>query len=195
MTVKRKLLRKPKLRKSLNCDPQWAGSFEGFVTNFLKTNYWKVESSMTYEDCVNEAYLVFLRLKERYSVQEPKHFMALFKTSLCRRFIDLASLDSELRSIESLWVEDEYKEFKESRDLVGSLGNDGEIMVALQQAPSEVVQVLKLLLNAPLEILDLARNAWKSNGHNESEGNNFINLALGRQKGTDSIGMVRNYFK
>jgi hypothetical protein len=148
---------------------------------------------MTYEDCENECYVLFLKLKAHYSVQEPKHFMALFKTSLSRRFIDLANLDSELRGIQSLNdVPEGYDET--SHDVIGEVDNDGGISIALQQAPNEVVQVLKLLLHAPAELLELAQDVWRGNGHNDVHGNNFINAALGRQKGTDSIGEVRKYF-
>lgn len=189
--IRKKLLRNPRMK--LNPLPQWPGSVEGFVVNYLKANYWRVESTMSYDDAMQEAHVVFLRCKRKYSVEEPKHFMALFKTSLVRVFADLSKLDSEIRAMVSLQQEDEGGE-SIVFEAVGDLDNNGGIIVALDQAPSEIKEVLQLLLTAPLEILELARNCWKSNGRNVEEGNAFINESLGRMKGTDSIGAVQQYF-
>jgi hypothetical protein len=189
--IRRKLTVRP--RTKLNHIPVWKGSLEGYTTNFLKTNYWRVESSMTYEDAESEAFLVFCKLTAKYSVEEPKHFMALYKTALYNRFNDLANEDSILRNLHSLDLEDSDEH--SHHEVAGDLDNHGSVLVSISQAPNEVMQVLRLLLIAPIEILELARNAWKGNGHNVEDGNNFINEALGREKGTDSIGLVRTYFK
>lgn len=189
--IRKRLFRNP--RTKLNHLPKWPGSIEGFVTNYLKANFWRVESTMSYDDALQEAYVVFLRCERKYSVEEPKHFMALFKTSLVRVFADLSKLDSELRNIQSLQQEDSDGE-PLVFEAVGDLDNNGSVIAAIEQAPSEVKEVLQLLLNAPIELLELARNCWKSNGRNVEGGNNFINESLGRAKGTDSIGAVYQYF-
>ena len=191
MSTIRKKLNRPRIQ--LNHQPTWKGSLEGYTKNFLCRNYWRVESSMTPEDCESEAYLVFSRLSVKYSVAEPKHFMALYKTALHNRFTDLANEDSILRNLHSLDLEDSDEHLH--HEVYGDLDNNGGLLVSIAQAPNEVMQVLRLLLVAPIEILELARNAWKGNGRNVEEGNNVINEALGREKGTDSIGIVREYFK
>jgi len=78
-------------RPQLSFVPEFQGPIEGWVVNFLKRNYWKVAPLYDWDDLFQEAYLKFLVVSEKYpEVVDPPHFMALFKTSFIRRFIDLS---------------------------------------------------------------------------------------------------------
>ena len=183
-------------RTKLNYNPEFTGPIEGYVTNFLKRNFWRVEATMEYEDVLQEAYIVFLRTSRKYSVAEAKHFMSLYKTAWANAFVDLANHDSKLRTIpclSSVTLDDE-DEAGSGYDTMGDTDNAGGLLIALEQAPREVREVIRLLVSAPVELLDMAHRAWKGNGKNIANGNHLINQALGRPSGTDSIGPVERYF-
>lgn len=181
-----------RLRVKLNYRPAFTGPIEGWLTNYLKKNYWRVDGYYEYEDVFQEAYIVFLRVSRKYPEVEARHFMSLFKTAWSNKFTDMTNVTSLNRAATPLPEQDSGEE--SGYEVVGDLDNSGALLIALEQAPSEVRQVLKLLLAAPLEILELAQSCWRSNGKNSADGNNLINEALGRPKGTDSIGAVVTYF-
>ena len=114
-------------------EPEWRGEFEGWVANFLKANYWRVEATMEREDAMQEARLLFYRLRGRYQVEEARHFMALFKTSYIRRFHDM-SRDSS----------DHAPQVSPEDTRPGSTENVGHLMTMLRQAPREVSQGQRL---------------------------------------------------
>lgn len=144
--------------------PVFKGPLEGWATNYLKKNYWRVEATQEWDDCMQEAQCVFYKLKTRYAdtgaVTEPKHFMALYKTSMTRRFTDLAN-DNTSRRWEVVVSEGPDGEIYEP---MGETDNDGGLAVLLRQAPAEVVQVLNLFLSCPQEILDMALSTWRTSG-------------------------------
>ena len=186
-----------KLRTKLNYRPQFKGAIEGYLVNFLRRNYWKVEASMTCEDVMQEAFIVFLRVSRKYEdVTEAKHFMSLFKTAWSNQFTNLAVADSELREFPCLsQVGAEDQEEQEGvYEAAGELDCGGAVLIALEQAPSEVKEVIRLLVSAPVELLEMIHAAWRGSGKHVGTGNNLINRALGRPHGTDSINAVRNYF-
>lgn len=170
--------------------PQFAGPIEGYCVNHLKQNFWRLQSSMEYQDAMQEAQLVFYRLVAKYpKVKEPQHFMALFKTAWGRRVTDLAHVDTHCRC--EVAVPDDG----DSSDLPGDLDNNGMVTLMIQQAPAEVKRVLALFLVAPAELLELAVTSWRQNGHNSPEGNKWLCRSLGFAPGTDVIGMVEKYFR
>ena len=81
---------------------KYTPSFEGYTINFIKKNYWKVQSSMEFEDALQQAYLVFLTCIKKYKDVTQKHLMALYKRMLYNQFIDLAKVDSKLKQQQSL---------------------------------------------------------------------------------------------
>lgn len=173
--------------------PQFKGPIEGYVVNFINRNLWRVASSMEFEDLMQEAHVVYLKLCQRYKNVDAPHFMALFKTSWNRRFTDLSHIDTHCRA----QIGDSDLAPNETRfldSLPGDLCHDGMLLTAIRQAPSEVQSVLYLFMNAPTEILDLASKAWRSNGHNRDLGNNMLCRMLGAPKGTDIVGAVQTYF-
>lgn len=177
----------------MSFNAEWKGPIEGYVTNFLTKNYWKVARTCPREDVMQEAYCVFLRCKRKYPhIEEPKHFMALFKTAWYHEFMDLANADTEQR-VEQQPLENESGEILES---IGELNNDGMLAVMIRQAPAEVNTVLSLFLNAPQELLDLALGSWRStaDGRFKAGGVKHINQLLGLPEDFDSIKTVTEYF-
>ena len=141
--------------------PEFQGVLEGWTVNHIKKNMWRVRATQEFEDVMQEAHCVFLKLKLYYAdtVTEPQHFTALYKTSWQRKFIDLANADTAQRA-ETHWDETENRDGHAMHEPIGELNNDGELATMLRQAPNEVLQVLNLFLNCPQEILDLALTSW-----------------------------------
>lgn len=180
-------------------NPVFEGPIEGYVVKYLKNNGWKLRALMDYEDMLQEAKLLFLMLKGRYSEMDtPQHFMAIFKTSWNNHVIDLAKKDSQIRAhiLESDMSYNSEEESYESffTNIIGEVENKGLLNLKISQAPNEVRMVLSLFLNAPTELLDSASLSWKDSGRNKDYGNRMLCKLLGVKEGTDLIGKVEEYF-
>lgn len=175
-----------------NCMPEFKGPLEGFVVNYITKHYWRVARTVPREDLMQEAYVVFLRCRAKYGgTVEPKHFMALFKTAWLNHFTDLANADTAERCVYSATPDDGGME----ADRVGELRNDGELAVRLRQAPKEVQLVLKLFLNAPQELLDVALNSWRSSDKRTRNGGcGKINQLLGLPATCNIQQLMEDYF-
>lgn len=166
------------------------GPIEGYVVNKLQGQYWRVEATMSHLDCLQEAFLVYDKCCREYPTVEPKHFMALFKTSWARRFDDLSAADSKHRSTgRSLCTDDGAV-----LDVVGDLDNQGMLKTMLRQAPSEVRAVLTLLSDCPSELLDLALSGWRQQGHACRGGNAQVAAFLGMPADSKPLDAVYDYF-
>lgn len=147
------------------------------------------------DDAMQEARIVFLRCARKYAneVDNAAWFMSLYKRSLSARFADLATSDTRYRSTGAL-MSDLYDDDAQPVEPIGELCNEGELAVMVERAPSEVREVLALLLNAPTEILELASLAWRSRGRKSAFGNAMLNRLLGRDPAHPTLEAVREYF-
>lgn len=180
--------------------PEFKGPIEGWVVNFLTKNLWRVSRTMDRDDCMQEAQLVFLRVKRTYpNVTDAPHFMALFKTSWTRRFDDLSCEDSDIRSSELHYehqADDQDGDARAAVEFVGDVQNEGELRVMLRQAPREVTMVLNLLLKAPQEMLDVLLGGWKGRDKRmKGGGSEHINRLLGLPEQQDTLQRVQDYFR
>ncbi len=178
----------------MSYSPEFTGPIEGYVVNFMKKHYWKVERTQTRDDVLQEARLVFLRCREKYQdLDTPQHFMALFKRAWANEFIDLANADTASRVLVQPPVDRETGE--QITDLYGESDNDGSLSVMLRQAPAEVTMVLNLFLSAPQEILDLALGSWKGRDKRcRTGGSKRICKMLGLPQELDVLKLVEDYF-
>lgn len=158
--------------------------FEGYVHNFLKSNYWKVERTHDYEDVMQEARMKFYLLLKRMerngsTVENQKHLMALFKTTWGNHFITLAQKSSaykETSFTSSAYSTDDSEEFdlekfSECEDC------QAYMEVKLSQATGEVREVLNLIFNTPKEVLELVARA---NGSRDIFNNKVLCRVLGK---------------
>lgn len=187
-----------KSAKSARFAPEFKGPVEGWVVNYLKANAWRVARTMEFEDCLQEAHLVFLRVARTYTeVTEAPHFMALFKTSWERRFVDLVREDARVRENEvavdfEASGEDEGPAFQP----IGETDNDGELRVMLREAPREVLMVVNLLLRAPQEMMDALLAPWRGQDRRmRGGGSEHINQLLGLPLHHDTLQQVHDYFR
>lgn len=172
--------------------PEWDGPIAGYVTNYLARYHWKIQRTVPWEDAIHEGFVVFLRCKRKYHVQEGKHFMALFKTAWYRHFTDLCNEDTASRCI----LASDAIERNEHPESIGELENAGMLSIMLRQAPHEVKMVLTLFLNAPQELLQQAVGAWFDCRDNKSrlKTSKRINSLLGLPADFDSMKAVDDYF-
>lgn len=180
--------------------PRFEGAIEGYVVNFLRTNFWRVQGSMEFQDCMQEARYLFLRLADRYGILDtPQHFMALFKRSWHNHFTNLSNTDTKLRaevSDSQLSMDDGDATYVSMVErIVGETECSGYLMVLLQQAPSDVRTVLSFFMVAPKEVVELACDSWRSSGRKKEGGNSMLCQLLGFAPGTDVLGKVADYFK
>lgn len=161
----------------------------GYVVNQMATNYWRVESSLSRAEVIQEAYCVYLKVAQRYPDVEPKHLTALFKTAWSNHFTDLTKKDSHHRQAVSLNAES-GADF----DILGDAENLGYLRTMVRQAPSEVRQVLALLLNAPQELVEMALEGWSRGGRRRADSNARVAAWLGLPASSKPLDAVREYF-
>ena len=91
--------RRQRVRVRLSWSPKWEGHIRGWAVNFIRKNQWRCDRLHDFDDLLQDAYLVFLKIEERYPrVVHPPHFMALYKRALQNQFHDLARLRKKLRT-------------------------------------------------------------------------------------------------
>lgn len=71
--------------------PRWEGECKGYAYNAMRRFWPTLQAWYEWDDLMQEAFLVFLKCKRRYYtfVDTPQWFMALFKTSLHNRLVNL----------------------------------------------------------------------------------------------------------
>ncbi len=184
---------------ALAYSPMWEGPVEGYTVNFMKSNFWRVKAHMEYQDAMQEAKLVFVKLKRKYGrLSSPQHFMSLYKTTLKREFDELSTRDTKFRNeVNASQINSsENSEFTEVYyNQAGDLMNDGMLAIMIEQAPAEIKKVLKLFLETPVEFLDHLSSVWKKKGKYNDFGNKHINEVLGMEEGTDVEKLLREYFQ
>ncbi len=174
--------------------PEFKGPIEGYVVNFLKKNFWRIANTHEYEEALQEAHVVFLRCASRYTmIEEPQHFMALFKTAWTNQFNDLSNRATDVRATQvQRGAEDEDADA--GLDVVGELENAGQLAVMIKQAPKEVLMVLNLFLNAPSELLELAAATWRAQGRYRADGDKAVCRMLGLPEESRPVTKTVEYF-
>lgn len=152
--------------------PEYRDSpYEGYAIKWLERNYWRFAKTVgSWEDAVSEAALVYYSCRQRYGdrVENRAHFMALFKRCILSRFTDLANTETKTLAKE--------KHCKKAPKV--TTGFEGNLLVKLREASSELKDVLKIIFDAPGELaevlqtdiadgLSFLRNAIAKCGHKE----------------------------
>ena len=168
----------------------FTGPFEGYVHNFLKSNYWKVQRTLEYDDVMQEArlkfYVMLYRMnKNGHEIKNQKHLMALFKTSWNNHFITMAKKSSSYKEnsfTDSIHVTEEGDLDIES--IIGYEDCQAFLDVKVNQATGEVKEVLNLILNTPKEVLDLIANSY---GSKDVFNNKVLCRILGKNSTTTNL--------
>lgn len=173
--------------------PVFEGEIEGWTVNHLSENLWRVARTKDRDDCMQEAFIVFLRCAKAYPDVNARHFMALYKTAWTNQFHRFARNDTRMREVEPL------NEAPASMEAIGETCNEGELRVMLRQAPREVRMVLNLLLRAPQELAEIALAGFTANDGRTRNGvskgaSERINAMLGLPLEANTLERVREYF-
>ncbi len=78
-------------------DPQWTDEVLGYATKYLARHAWRVKPQMELDDMLQEAYILFMRLVERYDFATPSHFMAMWKRCLHNEVNNWAGRRTKMR--------------------------------------------------------------------------------------------------
>lgn len=179
----------------MSYSPEFKGPIQGYVVNYVKRHFWRVEATQEHRDLMQDAYVVFMRVKAKYpALDTPQHFMALFKVAWHNHFTDLANADTQSRLMSAVSLHaDESDEM--AFDVIGDHDNDGALAVMLAQAPAEITSVINLFLSAPQELLELALGSWSGQDRRKrAGGSERINKLLGIPKHVDTLQAVHDYF-
>lgn len=177
--------------------PVFKGPIEGWTVNYTKPQFWRVESIMEWADLLQEAYIVFMRVAAKYpALDEPKHFMSLYKRAWVNQFTDLSNEATKLRTFVTDHTEAEGFDRSMTNEPVGETDNGGFLATALRQAPEEVRRVLALMLHAPQEMLDIILADWRGHSARRTDGGGGrINQALGLAPDIDVYKIVQDYLR
>ena len=173
--------------------PKFQGPIEGWAVKYASSQFWRVQSSMQWEDLMQESYMVFRRCADKYpALDTPQHFMALFKRAWINEINTMAVTDSRLRDFQPLTVERDEEEI--STEPVGELTHDGDLALLLQSAPSEVISLLNLMLRAPQEIIEIVLGAWHEDARRKASDRARLNRLLGLPASADVVAMTKRHF-
>jgi hypothetical protein len=159
-------------RVELSWEAQWNAEPKRWAAGFIKRNKWRIDRIYDFDDLMQEAYLIFMRISEKYPrVVEPKNFMGLFKVAFANWFHDRAK-DALRGRRGTLQIID-----SDPTELLGKIGEchpDG-INILLSEAPQELRLALALLAEYPDSI-----RAENPDGEREN-----LNMKLRRILGLD----------
>lgn len=135
-----------KQRESIKFEAEFSGGLEGWTMKFIKANFWRFAAHYEFEDLVQEAWIKFLYVKEKYPrVVEPEHFMSLYKTSLRNHFHDLAFAYKGEKDLICLAVDSDEEYSDILNGLPGGEPNNGMLNIILSEAPREVRELVRVL--------------------------------------------------
>lgn len=158
--------------------PKWTGTFEAFTKNYVRKDFWRFNHlNQEFEDIISEAYCIFLKCKKAYPIIDtPQHFMALYKTALHNRFYDLAmesTYHKDVCYVEDIYHVDDSDERVHILDKEHSEPFGSDLGLLLRKAPQEIKDVLKVVFEAPAELVDMFKKPRKQ----------YSNVELGEKVG------------
>jgi hypothetical protein len=184
--MKRKVMRRRITRASLRLsleewEPKWEEGIRGWTLKFISKNKWRVDGIHDVDDLLNDAYLIFMKIKQKYpQVVDKPCFMGLYKRAITNWMHDHSRYVRRKRA-----VHDETS--VDAADLfvgrIGEVSSDGYLMALLAEAPPEVRAALHILVTNP-EVL-------RSRSHNGRREN--LNAKLRRILGMDKSGQDVKY--
>lgn len=118
---------------------------KGWIVNTAKKNYWRVPAWYELDDLIQEGYICYCNCNLKYGNDlTASHFMALVKVSYIRHIHDLAN--SRTRNSAELMVSIDSPIFSRAEP------EDATFFTLLRQLPSELQELLSILLNDAKDI-------------------------------------------
>lgn len=143
------------------------GTIKGYTINFLRENEWKLDGFLEFDDLMQEAWAVYLLVAQRYShvVKNQKHFMALYKSALRNKIIDLAAKATDCRRHVTTTSSEEDAQTSILEMVEGDLENEGYLSELIRTASSEVKAVLTFVFQ-PEKNEEQSLEFWKNQERN-----------------------------
>lgn len=155
--------------------PTWNSVIIGWTKQFIRRNLWRVDPLHDFDDLMQDAYLVFLRVKAAYPrVTEPQHFMSLYKVAMLNELTNKTRVKQRTP---------EMVGFDDVSDHIITFNHTGELQVAMNCLPVEVKEALSKIDNP-----DKLRSR---NGQVRENLNAILRRVAKLPKGIDAIGPIR----
>lgn len=135
-------------RKEIKFTPKWEGPIEGWATKYANKSVWRVRPEHDFDDLMQDAYIYFLTVKERYPrVVDPPHFMRLFQTCFINHINDLASRRTRRVDVAATSCSAPDADILELA--VAKYGNldEVELELLIQDAPAEIQELIRTVQN------------------------------------------------
>ena len=143
--------RAKRARAVLAWSPVWDDVPKKWAIKFIRHNQWRCDRIYGFDDLLQEAYLVFLKITEKYPrVNNPQNFMGLYKMALANWFHDRAAYMKRKNTIHA----DLSVDPTELLTSVCEWHTDG-IRLLLDEAPHELKLALALIVDHPEAIRSL----------------------------------------
>lgn len=135
--------------------PTWNTDIQKWTAAQVRRNMWRFDKADDFEDVMQEAFLVFMKVERAYPVvNNAAHFFALYKTALHRFFHDKTRLLQ--RTVETSSTEELGYELPHQ----SNMPNLGHLALILEEMPDEMKTVLGALTSGRVR-LKLDRPAKK----------------------------------
>lgn len=187
-----------RVRINLPKQPEWDNIWQGWTTKFISKNKWKCDDTYDFEDHMQDAYMVFLRVKSAYpAITEVRHLMSLYQTALRNEFIDKAQQKRQKYKME-VSLESVVGEDLRLIDTLGESNNEGYLRVLISELPTELQALLSTFTDD--EKLALLRKKGTQSRLAKRAGfpkrrtnlNGALCRLLGLPPGTDLHGKLRS---
>lgn len=115
-------------------------AFEGWTVKYIAKNLWRMHGQMDFNDMMQEAIVVFLRVHKQYKdrIQNRAHLMRLYQISLVNEFNDLARKTGRFNEVHVTLTDD-----SPALDEIATCEWSPEILTKLKCAPAEIKRLLK----------------------------------------------------
>lgn len=131
--------------------PAWSGSIEIWSRKFVRRNLWRCDWLHSFDDCMQDAQMVFLRIGKTYPKVSAAQFMALYMRSLENHFNNRAS-KVQRQCNARVQTSKDVSEWTDGR--IGETTNAGYLQALLDEAPAELKMALEVIARNPDELWD-----------------------------------------
>lgn len=163
---------------------EWVGSsYQRWAYKYLNNNLWRIQHRIgSLQDALQEAAIEFILVKNdpkiMSRINSPQQFMSYYQRSLMSLVTNISLKDSRsratLKKIKYTYTQPDKRDLMEDKDVIGInasfdrsvvyrcvqdpiVRSDAELNVILNESSSELKQVLTILINSPVEIMEMLR--------------------------------------
>lgn len=158
---------------SANNDPFLDAAMRGWIVNFSKDNFWRVEQWYEFEDLVQDGYMCYAKCRQYYNhisnlrhpgQSERRQFMRLVQTTFTNHIHKLANRRTRGQElIFSQYMDDEVVGLEA---VLPALPEEATMRCLLASAPREIVDLVALLAKEGVDAVKFVRSnlRWREDG-------------------------------